>query len=454
MSQLAFDLWQGLELAEAALVEFRRPKLDGGEIYLHADQAATLDYDPLNRTAIQSKGGNIHAAVRAWSQGICSLVHGVVHDHAALRRLAQEAGNQALAADGQSAPFPAGVASSLPGTQPQDDISLPRARQQAQTLVETLGLPEQGFQAILWKQFFSWSVIVNTEGLHVADWLPSEQVLIRYETSQGAVVDACTSYHLGQPLETGPLKARLTAAVEALAQEGGTPDPVLPLILRPAVAGPLVAGLGWLLHGDTAYRTPRLAQAIGKKLFPAVLSFRDDPRHPDGLNYRTIDDEGRQTLPLLLIDRGRLQTFVHTTETAALMREEPNGHAIRFDTSELPVPWAFNPYIVPRNDPLPEHYNELVARVETLKTMPRAGLVTLVVAGWEIHHGERRRPIGPFDLNLPLLPTFRRLRGVGGDLTFLPTADGCGSPTLIFDALLERREGDDAPASLGLPSSP
>ena len=56
----------------------------------------------------------------------------------------------------------------------------------------------------------------------------------------------------------------------------------------------------------------------------------------------------------------------------------------------------------------------------------------LIAAGWEVKDGQRVRRVAPLELDLPLLETFRALRGVGADLTFFPTADGCGTPTLIL----------------------
>jgi predicted Zn-dependent protease len=95
-----------------------------------------------------------------------------------------------------------------------------------------------------------------------------------------------------------------------------------------------------------------------------------------------------------------------------------------------------NFFVVPRGDALPERYTELVARVETFTTMPRPGTVSLLAGGWEVHGGRRVRRIAPVDLSLPVLETFRALRGVGADLAFFPTAEGCGTPTLLLPPLL------------------
>jgi predicted Zn-dependent protease len=67
--------------------------------------------------------------------------------------------------------------------------------------------------------------------------------------------------------------------------------------------------------------------------------------------------------------------------------------------------------------------------------MPRPGVVSMIAGGWEVEQGRRVRRIEPLELSLPVLETFRTLRGVGSDLVFFPTAEGCGTPTLVFPPL-------------------
>jgi predicted Zn-dependent protease len=244
-------------------------------------------------------------------------------------------------------------------------------------------------------------------------------------------VDAVALLSGEEEASLAPLRERLKDAVEALEGPGEVADPTLPLVLRPAVAAPLVAGLSWLLRGDVASATPALARAAGRKPFPSVLSVEDDPLHARGTRRRTLDDEGRPARAVRLVDEGRLTGFLHSEETAARLGAEPNGRGLREGTSP-PAPSPINLFIVPRADALPAHYTELVARVETFTTMPRPGTVSLIAGGWEVRDGRRVRRVAPMELDLPLLDTFRGLRGVGADLTFFPTADGCGTPTLVL----------------------
>jgi predicted Zn-dependent protease len=288
-------------------------------------------------------------------------------------------------------------------------------------------------QAVVVTQSAAWSALVREDCL-LTGVSSREEAFVRCETARGAVVDAVAA-PLGEPWELESLRGRFAEAFEALEGPAEAVDPALPLVLRPAIAAPLVAALAWMLRGDVAASIPALARAVGKKPFPSVLSVEDAPLHPLGTQWRSVDDEGTPTRLLRLIEEGRLQGFLHSAATAARLGVEPNGRGLRFEDAP-PAPSPVNLFVVPRGDALPEHYTELVARVETFTTMPRPGTVTLLSGGWEVRGGQRVRRVAPADLSLPVLETFRSLRGVGGDLTFFPTAEGCGTPTLLLPPLL------------------
>jgi predicted Zn-dependent protease len=131
------------------------------------------------------------------------------------------------------------------------------------------------------------------------------------------------------------------------------------------------------------------------------------------------------------IQAGQLLGFFHSQASAARLAAVPNGRAVRAEGGE-PSPGTFNFHIVPGSASVPADRTELVCRVETFTTMRQPGVVSLLAAGWEYRGGERHRHVGPLEFELPVLSTFRQLQAVGPDLTFLPTSDGCGTPTLIL----------------------
>ncbi|QRN95004.1 TldD/PmbA family protein [Archangium violaceum] len=423
-------------LAEAARVEvatFTRGQSSlEAELFLTASRRLSLEYEARTGDSTLARGESLWGAGRVWrgeESGFAALPVGGPEDlrrvlGAATRRLG--VGSRA---PGLVSPPPAG-----PWPPELPELSAERMSRLAEQLARTVVPPGVVVQAEVLAQSATWTALVRGEGIFQTGLSSREEAFVRCETSRGAVVDAVASPS-GDAWDLAALRARLTEAVEALEGPAEAVSPGLPLVLRPAVAAPLVAGLAWLLRGDVAASSPALARAVGKKAFPSVLSVEDGPLHPLGTQRRETDDEGLFARRVRLVDEGRLVGFLHSAATAARLGVEPNGRGLRSEASP-PAPSPLNLFVVPRGDALPERYTELVARIETFTTMPRPGLVTLVAGGWEVEAGRRVRRINPVELSLPVLETFRALRGVGTDLAFFPTAEGCGTPTLVLPPLL------------------
>ncbi|WP_257454329.1 metallopeptidase TldD-related protein [Archangium lipolyticum] len=420
------------DAARAELEAFTRrlPSITA-ELFLSAGRRLSLEYEVGTGSSTISQGESLSVAARVWE--------GERSGHAVLPLGGSEGLGRVLELAvrrmGTGSPPPPVVGELAgPASPPLAGLSSERMREQAARLTRMVVPPGVVVQAMVLARSETWTALLRGEGGFQEAAHEREEAFVRCETSRGAVVDAVASRR-GDDWDLASLRARLAGDVEALEGPAGAVEPALPLVLRPAVAAPLVAALGWMLRGDVAASLPALARAVGKKPFPSVLCVEDVPLHPLGTRWRSADDEGTPTRPLRLIDEGRLQGFLHSAASAARLGVESNGRGLRFEDAP-PAPSAVNLFVVPRGDALPEHYTELVARVETFTTMPRPGTVTLLAGGWEVRAGQRVRRVAPVDLSLPVLETFRALRGVGSDLTFFPTAEGCGTPTLFFPPLL------------------
>jgi predicted Zn-dependent protease len=409
------------------------------EIRLHDYNELLIDYCPQIGDSIERHGGATIASARVWLEGRCGFATGNIlneRDLDALLEAAREAsmtaplGEQPLARD----------TSNVSDWHEPCDLSEEQARQRAKALADALcqkGISQ--IQTLLVRQSKGTIIIANSAGLRTVERIGAEEALLRCETQYGAIVDGMLQPSCsGQHWDIGPLLERVHMALDTVAEEGVPPDPHLPMVLRPSVAAPLVSGLAWLLRGDTAGRTPGLAAARTRKIFPAHLTVCDDPLHPLGTRQRRYDDEGQPSTSLALVQEGRLMNFLHSTQSAQKMASQSNGRGFVSTGNRLspPVPQAINLYVCPVGMKLPDSYLELTTKLETLKAMPRAGLVTMTVAGWMVREGAEKRRIQPFALHLPLLPTWRRLAGVGDDLCFLACSDGYGTPSLLFPSLL------------------
>jgi PmbA protein len=66
---------------------------------------------------------------------------------------------------------------------------------------------------------------------------------------------------------------------------------------------------------------------LGKPIASPLLSVADDALHPDNVGIETFDGEGTPTRRTLLIDRGKLNSFLHSAGTAKRMNAQPTGNA-------------------------------------------------------------------------------------------------------------------------------
>ncbi|HLL82824.1 MAG TPA: metallopeptidase TldD-related protein [Longimicrobium sp.] len=398
------------------------------ELSFRCASTLTVDFDPASGLLQRSAGGEGFASVRLWNPEGGFEAQGPFDGVGDL---------EALLARARRSPAPSGPPSPGafgPATLPEGvdgALDAERARELATSWARALEPLGTCIQALLVQQTAGWSGVFHSDGSWACDPVMREQALVRCETPNGALVDGVASARLGGGLEPSAATERLRAAVEALAGAGTPLDAGLPLVLRPPVAGPLVAGLAWALRGDVAASVPGLARAVGKKLFPGVLTVRDEPTHPLGTVLRAFDDEGQRTEPVTAVRAGVLLGFLHSRRTAARLGVASNGRGLRVGR-EAPSPGALNLHVEPGTAALPPDRTELSARVETFTTMRQPGVVSLLAWGWEVRDGRRHRRVGPLELELPVLATFRQLVAVGSDLTFLPGSDGCGTPTLVF----------------------
>lgn len=367
-------------------------------------------------------------AVRVWHRGRLGVAGDDVTNLAA-DGIATLIGAARAHAEGgpEGAPPPALDAGPSTPASPATGAATTTAVDAARTRVRALGAPVQTF---LHTRIDDTLALASSTGRRAAWRRRREDLLVRVESPLGAVVD-------GAPLTTSPdaevaaLGDRLALALDALAAPGDAAPVGVPLLLRPAVAGPLAEGLAWLLGGRAALATPGLLRAVGKQVFPSCLTIVDTP--PPG-----FDDEGAPLTPRELVRAGKLTGFLADDATARALRaagvaDAVAGRAARGLAIE-PQPTPFGLTIAPATLRAPDRYVELAGRVEMFATMPRANLVTVRAAGWLVEGGVRTRRVGPVDLDLPLLATLRRLAGVGDDLARLPALGPVATPSLILAA--------------------
>lgn len=422
---------EGISMAQEVLDRAQSRGADAVELFLHDASEAAANLVPETKTLAVSGGGGFAVAARVWHGGTCGFAARHVCGAADLADLVDEA-RYGATHYGRAKAIPAAGVRELrttpPGRAPEPDSAASRAREMASELAAR----QARVQAVLVREFLWWTAVLSSTGTSTCRWVQQLTSMVRCETNCGAVVDALNVPDLDH-WEPASLLDRVGDAMASLDAKGADLPAGLPVVMRPTVAGSLVAALGWLLSGRTALDVPGLRTAIGRRIFPQVLSVEDDPVAPDGLNQRKVDDEGAVATCVTCVHDGTLREFLLDADTAQRFEMPSNGRGIRLGIPSEPAPTPVNLRVLPRGTPLPPDYVELSCKVETMTSMPRAGLVSMVAGGWVCRDGARVTRLRPTPILLPVLESLRRLRGVCDDLTMLATAGSCGTPSLLFD---------------------
>jgi PmbA protein len=135
--------------------------------------------------------------------------------------------------------------------------------------------------------------------------------------------------------------------------------------------------------------------SIGKTIASPLLSIADDALHPHRIGSETFDGEGTPTRKVMLLDRGVINSFIHSAGTAKRLKAELTGHAnmgskvtvsphyYHVFASETPVAQAYS-LDTAENVILIDDLQALHAGVQSLQ-----GSFSLPFDGWLVNKGEK-----------------------------------------------------------------
>jgi PmbA protein len=134
----------------------------------------------------------------------------------------------------------------------------------------------------------------------------------------------------------------------------------VPVVFEPMVARSLLGHLAGCIQGGAVYRESSfLAGRIGESIASELVTVIDDGRLPGGLGSRPFDGEGQPTRRNLVLDRGRLRSYLLDSYSARKLGMSGTGSAAR-GAGGAPGPAPTNLWLEPGRIP-PE---EIVRRTE------------------------------------------------------------------------------------------
>ncbi len=121
----------------------------------------------------------------------------------------------------------------------------------------------------------------------------------------------------------------------------------VPVVFDPRVAGSLLGHLAGAINGvSVARETSFLKDKLGEMVFAPGITIVDDPHRPRGLRSKPFDGEGLANRRHLVIEDGRLTTWILDLASARQLGLASTGHASR-GTSGTPSPATTNLYLEP-----------------------------------------------------------------------------------------------------------
>ncbi len=201
-----------------------------------------------------------------------------------------------------------------------------------------------------------------------------------------------------------------------------------PVIFDPLVAQSLLHQLAGCLSGYAVYRGASfLASRMGERIAAPGVTLIDDGRRVGGLGSRPFDGEGLATRRNVLVDGGRLRSWVLDTYAARKLGLASTGSAVRgggASTTNLWLePGTLSPETIVTSTPRGLYVTELIG----MGFNPVTGDYSRGASGLWIENGELAFPVEEITIAGNLGAMLKEIDAIGNDLLWLGAA---AAPTL------------------------
>lgn len=185
-----------------------------------------------------------------------------------------------------------------------------------------------------------------------------------------------------------------------------------PVIYEPQVASSLVSHLISAISGAGLYRKSSfLAERLGEQIFPACIRLFEQPHLPGAIGSAVFDSEGVATCQNVIIDSGRLSSYVLDSYTARKLGMQTTGNAggVHNMTLNSTVEKDLSAFI--RDLEKGVVVSELIGYGVNIVT----GDYSRGACGFWVENGEIQYPVEEFTIAGNLNEMFRNISAVGAD---------------------------------------
>jgi TldD protein len=297
--------------------------------------------------------------------------------------------------------------------------------------------------------------ILNSEGLYVSDVRPLIKLTCLSIAEKSKRREAGYSGGGGRVgleyfrNDLTPEQIGKDAAHEALLLLKAEPPPAgeMPVILSPGHSGVLIhEAVGHLLEADfNRKKTSIFWDKLNKKVANDQINIFDDPTIAHFRGSYNVDDEGTTPQKTMLVEEGKLKSFLQDRLSAGLLKMPLTGHGRRQDYTCLPIPRMSNTYIDRgRFDPeeiLRSVQKGFYAHKFQGGQVEDSGKFTFSVSsGFLIEGGKLTAPVKQATLIGTNIDVLNKIEMIGSDLEFSLQTGTCG------------KEGQAAPVTDGCPT--
>ncbi len=194
-----------------------------------------------------------------------------------------------------------------------------------------------------------------------------------------------------------------------------------PVIFDPVTAPSLLGHLISCVNGYSVYRqTSYLAGKIGESIAASSMTVIDDGTRPGGLGSKPFDGEGLQTRRTVVVDRGRLSSYLLDSYSARKLGMQSTGNATR-GAGSPPSAGSTNLWLEPGRQSLDEiiastQRGLLVTELIGMGFNPVTGDYSRGAAGLWIEGGEVVGPVEELTIAGNLAEMLMEIDAIGSDI--------------------------------------
>lgn len=192
-----------------------------------------------------------------------------------------------------------------------------------------------------------------------------------------------------------------------------------PVVLSPYATGILIEQpIADGINGELIYQKRSfLLEKLNKQISSDELTLIDNPWLEDGLSTCAFDCEGTPTKPMTLVENGVLNSYIHNTYSAHLLKTTSTGHAVRDWYSASIGIDVSNVMIQPGDIPKEEMISSIKKGIYFDATYDSPNIVTgefsgLITSGYLIEDGQIGRSLRESMFGADLLDLYSKIKQV------------------------------------------